>query len=198
MNSNQEWQHMIHSKQNESSTHVDMPKQTDQRERALELYNSQGLQQSQGLNDQFSLLLDPKLTPLGGVMDSDQTNKTRHFIDAWSTAERDHLSEICHNNNNRYSNSSNDKLPFSTLALSIHGGNNQSSEVSQNTQMGFGPFLGSGRESEGGEVTKSYQWMTMNNPVSWSGSLPPGGPLAEALCLGMAGSTRPPLSRGSS
>ncbi|PON38227.1 Growth-regulating factor [Trema orientale] len=188
MNSNQEWHQIMHIKQNENNTNVHMPKEAN--DRALNLYNNQGLQQSQGLNDQFSLLIDPKLTPLGGgPMDSHQSNQTRHFIDAWSMAERDHMSEIGHG---RYSVNSNNKLPFSSLALSIHGGN-EASEDSQNAQMGFGPSMGSGRESEGD--VKS-QWMM--NPVSWSGSPPPGGPLAEALCLGMAGSTRPPVSRSSS
>ena len=189
MNSNQEWQQIIHTKQNESNTNVvDVPKQTN--DRALNLYNNQGLQQSQGLNDQFSLLIDHKLTPLGGAaMDTNQTNQTRHFIDAWSMAERDHLSDI---GQNRYSVSSNEKLPFSSLALSIHGGS-ETGEESQNAQMGFGPFMASGRESEGDAKS---QWMM--NPVSWSGSPSPGGPLAEALCLGMAGSTRPPSSRSSS
>ncbi|PON73514.1 Growth-regulating factor [Parasponia andersonii] len=182
MNSNQEWQQIMHIKQNESNTNVDMPKEAN--DRALILHSNQGLQQSQGLNDQFSLLIDPKLTPLGGAaMDSHQSNQTRHFIDAWSMAERDRTSEIGHS---RYSVNSNNKLTFSSLALSIHGGN-EASEESQNAQMGFG------RESEGD--VKS-QWMM--NPVSWSGSPPPGGPLAEALCLGMAGSTRPPASRSSS
>lgn len=188
MNSNQEWQQMVHAKQNESNTNVDVSKQTN--DIALNLYNNHGLQQSQGLNDQFSLMLDPKLTSLGGgAMDSNHTNQTRHFIDAWSTAERGHLAEIGHS---RYSVSSNEKLPFSSLALSIHGGN-ETSEENQNAQLGFGPFMSSGRESEGDGKS---QWMM--NPVSWSGSPPPGGPLAEALCLGMAGSTRPAPSRSSS
>ncbi|XP_024023822.1 growth-regulating factor 8 isoform X2 [Morus notabilis] len=133
-----------------------------QSERAFDFYNNNNYQslQSQGLNEQFSSLIDPKLVP----------GQTRHFIDAWST---------------------NDKvLPYSSLSLSMQGGNNgTTSEDSENSQMGFGVE---------GDNLKSQIWL--NNTISWNGSIStspqqpqpqPGGPLAEALCLGMAGSARP-------
>ncbi|XP_030500272.2 growth-regulating factor 7 isoform X2 [Cannabis sativa] len=138
MNSNQEWQHMIHQQQ----------------------------QTKQGLNDQFSLLLDSSST-------DNQSSKTRHFIDAWSIAdERDQL---------RFSNSSSSSSSSSSsLALSIHNSNNNNEVVvSQNAQMSYNPILGSGMMMINNNNNNN------NNQVSWSGSVPHGGPLAEALCLGM-------------
>ncbi|XP_015896329.3 growth-regulating factor 8 isoform X2 [Ziziphus jujuba] len=123
------------------------------------------------LNDQCSLLLAPKLTPFQEAPNSSgQAQETRHFIDAWSAAaEREQIGEF----GNRCSVSSNDKVPVSSLSLSMSGGNGRCAEENENAKMGA---IGDMKS----------QWIM--NPVSWLGS-PPGGPLAEALCLGVAGSS---------
>lgn len=172
-NSNQaEWHQVVH---------VKPPHQQGQgQERAFGFYGQyQELQISQGLSDRFGSFIEPKLVP----------NQTRHIIDAWSMAERDHIGgEIGHHNNKYDVVSSNDKVPYSSLSLSMQGGNGNGdgSEESENSHMGFGI-----------EGDLKRQWLNNNNNIgSWnvgsssSTSPPPGGPLAEALCLGMAGSTR--------
>lgn len=125
-------------------------------------------QTHQELNDQCSSFLTPKLSHFEGALSSSKTQETRHFIDAWSSAEREHIS-------NRCSVPLNEKLPASSLSLSMCGGyGTYEEESSENIdQMGHGDM--------------KSQWMM--SPVSWLGS-PPGGPLAEALCLGISGSTR--------
>ncbi|KAB2620968.1 growth-regulating factor 8 [Pyrus ussuriensis x Pyrus communis] len=112
-------------------------------------------------------------TDYRGEIQGLQIQQTRHFIDAWSTSTSAEREE------DRVFVSPNQKLPFSSLTLSMSGGEG-SNEERENTQMGLG-VLGEERESVGG--LKS-QWM---NPMSWMMGSPPGGPLAEALCLGIAG-----------
>ncbi|XP_021816538.1 growth-regulating factor 8 isoform X2 [Prunus avium] len=192
--SNQEWEQMMQFKLGLKSCHtkcntdVDVSKQ--QNENSFNLYReytgeSQGLQTQRPSHDQYGLLLSPKLAHLEGALNSNQTQHTRHFIDAWSTTtERDSsIGEI----GNRGYVSSNQKLPFSSLTLSMSRGN-ETNEESDNTQMGLG-ILGSERENVG---DLKSQWM---NPLSCMSS-PPGGPLAEALCLGIASSTRATSSNG--
>ncbi|ONI07624.1 hypothetical protein PRUPE_5G131600 [Prunus persica] len=192
--SNQEWEQMMQFKlglkscYTKCNTDVDVSKQ--QNESSFNLYReytgeSQGLQTQRPSHDQYGLLLSPKLAHLEGALNSNQTQQTRHFIDAWSTTtERDSsIGEI----GNRGYVSSNQKLPFSSLTLSMSRGN-ETNEETDNTQMGLG-ILGSERENVG---DLKSQWM---NPLSCMSS-PPGGPLAEALCLGIASSTRATSSNG--
>ncbi|KAM2035557.1 hypothetical protein EV2_039526 [Malus domestica] len=115
-------------------------------------------------------------TDYSGEIQGLQIQQTRHFIDAWSTSTSAEREE------DRVFVSPNQKLPFSSLTLSMSGGEG-SNEERENTQMGLG-VLGEERESVGG--LKS-QWM---NPMSWMMGSPPGGPLAEALCLGIAGGSK--------
>lgn len=167
--SNQEWEHLmpfklgLNSHTNKRDTNVDLS--TQQNDSSLKLYRGD----SQGLHSQRSH------DHLGVALNSNQAQQTRHFIDAWST-ERDGIDDL--GKRKRYSASLNQKLPFSSLSLSMSGENDEANEESGYTQMGVG-VLGSERQN----VT---QWMS---PLSWMSS-PPGGPLAEALCLGIASSTR--------
>uniref|UniRef100_A0A5B7B9E1 Growth-regulating factor n=1 Tax=Davidia involucrata TaxID=16924 RepID=A0A5B7B9E1_DAVIN len=94
-----------------------------------------------------------------------------HFIDAWSSAaEREEMSDI----NNRCSVSGN--LPLSSLTLSMSG--QVGIEENENAQMG----LGVGTQGQCG-LGVSCSWMGSPPPP------PPGGPLGEALCLGIATTT---------
>ncbi|PQQ05314.1 growth-regulating factor 8 isoform X2 [Prunus yedoensis var. nudiflora] len=177
--SNQEWEQMMQFKLGLKSCYTKCNTDVDS------IQESQGLQTQRPSHDQYGLLLSPKLAHLEGALNSNQTQQTRHFIDAWSTTtERDSsIGEI----GNRGYVSSNQKLPFSSLTLSMSRGN-ETNEESDNTQMGLG-ILGSERENVG---DLKSQWM---NPLSCMSS-PPGGPLAEALCLGIASSTRATSSNG--
>ncbi|XP_038996326.1 growth-regulating factor 8-like [Hibiscus syriacus] len=109
------------------------------------------------LNEQFS----PSLASLGGSLNLNQTHSqdTRAFISAWSTADRE-VVEMDGIGSKRHVYS-NEKLPLSSLTLSMWGGNeNNREEDDENSH----------------EITET---------ISWMGSSP-GGPLAEALCLGIA------------
>ncbi|XP_059662131.1 growth-regulating factor 8 [Cornus florida] len=128
--------------------------------------------QNQQLNDQ---LVSFQASTLGG----ETTHTTRHFIDAWSSADREEINEI----SNKRSDTSRGKPPLSSLTLSMPGGNGIDEE-SEYAQMGLGMMMDSERETGGGFKS---QWL--NNPVSWMNS-PPGGPLGEALCLGIASTAK--------
>ncbi|CAN6585762.1 unnamed protein product [Malus baccata var. baccata] len=111
-------------------------------------------------------------TDYTGEIQGLQTQQTRQIIDAWSTlasAERE----------DRVFVSSNQKLPISSLTLAMCGGEG-SNEERGSTLMGIG-VLGAERESVGDLKSQRA------NPMSWMMGSPPGGPLAEALCLGIAG-----------
>ena len=103
-------------------------------------------------------------------------DETRHYIDTWSDSaltERDHASGL---------RGSAKSAPFpSARSLSIHG----DEESRENGRMGFGI------ESD---LLMRSQW----NSESWDNGSPPGGPLAEALCLGMAPSSAKESSSRSS
>ncbi|KAA8525085.1 hypothetical protein F0562_007051 [Nyssa sinensis] len=146
--------------------------------------------QNQLLNNEYYPLLGPKLDCLQASSNADRTQTTMHFIDAWSSVEREEMIEI----SNRCSVSSAGKLPLSSLTLSMSA-RDGIDEENEKAQMGLG-MMDSG---ECGGDFKS-QWL---NPVSWMGS-PPGGPLGEALCLGisstakMASNLPPPYSHSNS
>ncbi|KAK8479491.1 hypothetical protein V6N11_081519 [Hibiscus sabdariffa] len=134
--------------------------------------------QAQHLNEQFS----PSLASLGGSLNLNQTHsqETRAFIDAWSTADREVVEmDGIGSKPHVYSN---DKLPLSSLTLSMWGGNenNQEEDDDNSNEMGDFGFMGSATEN-----VRTLRPPQMVDTVSWMGSSP-GGPLAEALCLGIA------------
>ncbi|GFS44510.1 growth-regulating factor 8 [Actinidia rufa] len=133
--------------------------------------------QNQQPSDQYGSVRGPKVGCLQGGINADQTQTTRRFIDAWSSAEQEEMDEF----SNKYSGSSSGKLPLSSLTLSMSGGDGMDEEM-VNSQTGLG-MMDPERETGGGFKS---QWL---NPVSWMGS-PPGGPLGEALCLGIAGTAK--------
>ncbi|KAL5764334.1 hypothetical protein ACOSQ2_016928 [Xanthoceras sorbifolium] len=118
------------------------------------------------VHDQYSLLLGTKL-----VSHQAPTQETRHFIDAWSIAEENSVNERL-------------PVPLSSLALSMPGGGSEIIERNEDALMGSLGIMGS---SEGENVgTLRPHWMNHDSGI---GS-PPGGPLAEALCLGIASSAK--------
>ncbi|XWS61516.1 hypothetical protein CRYUN_Cryun07bG0131800 [Craigia yunnanensis] len=133
--------------------------------------------QAQHLNEQFS----PSLAFLGGSLNLNQTQsqETRSFIDAWSTAERE-VAEMDGIGSKRPV-SSNEKLPLSTLTLSMSGGNGNNQEEDDENSHQMGAFGIMDLATENMRALRPQ----MTDPISWMGS-PPGGPLAEALCLGIA------------
>ena len=137
--------------------------------------------EAQRLHDQYSLLLSPKMVS----HHAQQTQETRHFIDAWSLglggenmADEDGMGST----SNCFV-SSNEKLPLSSLTLSMSGGNETIERNENNALMASLGTMGSERENAG---ALRPHWM---NHVSGMGS-PPGGPLAEVLCLGTASSVK--------
>ncbi|GMJ00473.1 hypothetical protein HRI_003716600 [Hibiscus trionum] len=133
--------------------------------------------QAQHLNDQFS----PGLASLGGSLNLNQAHsqETRAFIDAWSTADREVEMDGIGSKRHVYSN---EKLPLSSLTLSMWGGNenNQEEEDENSHEMGAFGFMGPATEN-----VRALRSPQMVDTISWMGSSP-GGPLAEALCLGIA------------
>ncbi|XP_015574449.1 growth-regulating factor 8 isoform X2 [Ricinus communis] len=143
--------------------------------------NSHSLQ-AHRLNENCSLLLSPKSTILNPSSQT-QAQETRHFLDAWSTAMRE--SNAGGLDHDQCSDSSSEKiLPLSTLTLSMCGVS-QTNEENDNGQASstFGIM---GSDKDAASVLRPH-WMM--NHGSWMSS-PPGGPLAEALCLGISNSTR--------
>ncbi|XP_039022757.1 growth-regulating factor 8-like isoform X2 [Hibiscus syriacus] len=135
--------------------------------------------QAQHLNEQFN----PGLASLGGALNINQAHsqETRAFIDAWSTEDRevvqmDGIGSKCR----VYSN---EKLPLSSLTLSMSAGieNNQEEDDENSHEMGGFGFMGLATEN----VRALRPPPQMADNISWMGSSP-GGPLAEALCLGIA------------
>ncbi|KAM7531488.1 hypothetical protein LguiB_034898 [Lonicera macranthoides] len=106
----------------------------------------------------------------------DTPHTTRRFIDAWSTQEREDLNSV---GNKCSVSSSARKLPPSSLTLSMSGADGID-EDNTNAQLSAVEM-----EEERG-LLKSH-WL---NPAMWMGSPPPGGPLGEALCLGVAGNMK--------
>ncbi|XP_039046599.1 growth-regulating factor 8-like isoform X1 [Hibiscus syriacus] len=129
--------------------------------------------QAQHLNEQFSL----GLTSLGGALNLNQAHsqETRAFIDAWSTADREVV---------EMDGIGSKKLPLSSLTLSMSAGNieNIQEEDDENShEMGGFGFMGLATDN----VRALRPSPQMADTISWMGSSP-GGPLAEALCLGIA------------
>ncbi|XP_052208783.1 growth-regulating factor 8-like [Diospyros lotus] len=138
-----------------------------------DMVDSQGFNNQQA-NDQFCPLIGPEM--LQGATNGDESQRTRRFIDAWSLGERsgEEMDEI----GNKCSVSSGRKLPLSSLSLSMSGAIGMDEETTNALPL-MGP------EREDGSSFRS-QWP---NPVSWMSS-PPGGPLGEALCLGIVSNAK--------
>lgn len=114
------------------------------------------------LVDQSLTMQDPHQYNSLLVSPKTQTQETRHFIDAWSMAADE-------------SNTGNETLQFSSLGLSMSGGSD-TIDRNENAVMGsLGIMSGADGENVG---TLRPHWL---NHFST-----PGGPLAEALCLGIS------------
>ncbi|CAI9772614.1 unnamed protein product [Fraxinus pennsylvanica] len=113
-----------------------------------------------------SFLDHPKLAYLQGNLDlnTENTQTTRHFIDARSTGEKE---------GNEKSNASLNKKRFSpsSLTLSMSRGIKIGEDNDESAAIGIGT-MNTVKENSG-----------FSNTVSWMNS-PPGGPLGEALGLG--------------
>lgn len=141
--------------------------------------HSQGLQNQERLNDRYcSLSFSPNLATLDEAVNLGHTQDKSHFIDAWCTAERVNIGHEI----NKCS-SSNLKLQRSFHTLLPVYGEDESRNAVKNVPLAFGT-LGSEQENEG--YLKS-QWMSS---FSWMRTSPPGGPLAEALCVGNTSSAK--------
>jgi len=120
----------------------------------------------------------PKTGTLLGGLNVGQARTTRRFIDAWSSGEGEEIDEL----RNKYPVSSKGKLPLSSSLTLSMSRNDGIDDESRNAQLGLG-MMDPESESSGGGLKS--QWL---DPVSWMGSSP-GGPLGEALCLGIASTT---------
>ncbi|KAB5564670.1 hypothetical protein DKX38_004724 [Salix brachista] len=138
--------------------------------------------QSQRLNDHCSMFLSPKSTALDRALNHSQTQAqvTWHFIDACpANSGRDNICKNTH-----VSSSETSALPHSALTPSMSSGSQSetSNEGNGSAQLGsFGIVGTTDRDHQSVNGLIRPQW-TMTHGGSW-----PGGPLAEALCLGISG-----------
>ncbi|KAJ6703372.1 hypothetical protein OIU85_029343 [Salix viminalis] len=141
--------------------------------------------QSQRLNDHCSMFLSPKSTALDRTLNHSQTQAqvTWHFIDACpANSGRDNICKNTH-----VSSSETSALPHSALTLSMSSGSQSetSNEGNGSAQLGSCGIVGtSDRDHQSVNGLIRPQW-TMTHGGSW-----PGGPLAEALCLGISGDAK--------
>ncbi|KAI3828742.1 hypothetical protein L1987_02851 [Smallanthus sonchifolius] len=81
-----------------------------------------------------------------------------------------------------------------SLSLSVQSGGNEVGFDHESFQMAVGMLRGD-RDACGDVINPHHQWL---NQASWAGSggsgLAPGGPLGEALCLGMTSTQNEPYS----
>ncbi|KAG5249504.1 growth-regulating factor [Salix suchowensis] len=129
--------------------------------------------QSQMLNDHCSMFLSPKSTALDRALNHSQTQAqvTWHFIDACpANSGRDNICNTTH-----VSSSETSALPQSALTILSMSSGSQSETSNEGNGSAQLVVLGSVN------CLIRPQW-TMTNGGSW-----PGGPLAEALCLGISG-----------
>lgn len=113
------------------------------------------------------------------------SQETRSFIDAWSTAEREVGSK------GRPVSSNEKQLPLSSLTLSMSGGNGNYNQEEDDENSEMGGFGIMGLATENGRALRAPPPPPppqVVDPNLWMGSPRPGGPLAEALCLGIASS----------
>ncbi|KAJ6695221.1 GROWTH-REGULATING FACTOR 8 [Salix koriyanagi] len=139
--------------------------------------------QSQMLNDHCSMFLSPKSTALDRALNHSQTQAqvTWHFIDACpANSGRDNICKTT-----LVSSSETSALPQSALTiLSMSSGSQSetSNEGNGSAQLGSSGIVGTtDRDHQSVNGLIRPQW-TMTHGGSW-----PGGPLAEALCLGISG-----------
>uniref|UniRef100_A0A7N0TRH3 Growth-regulating factor n=1 Tax=Kalanchoe fedtschenkoi TaxID=63787 RepID=A0A7N0TRH3_KALFE len=134
--------------------------------------------QGHNQNDPCGLLLGPKLAFLNDDLNLEQTEMPRGFIDAWSTADGgDSVCKVSH----KFSDPSNKTHPISSLTLSMSGGNDANAEE-RHEHLGIG-LMDAEQDSSGLKLQQPMvNWMSTE---PWMGSTP-GGPLAEALCLGIS------------
>ncbi|KAJ6414960.1 hypothetical protein OIU84_003875 [Salix udensis] len=141
--------------------------------------------QSQRLNDHCSMFLSPKSTALDRALNHSQTQAqvTWHFIDACpANSGRDNICKNTH-----VSSSETSALPHSALTLSMSSGcqSETSNEGNGSAQLGSSGIVGtSDRDHQSVNGLIRPQW-TMTHGGSWH-----GGPLAEALCLGISGNAK--------
>lgn len=109
------------------------------------------------------------------------SNMTRGFIDAWSTADKVTGKKDCVTTSGK-------KIPISSLTLSIPGENEDDDEDLQGGNPTMIRLLERNKKDAG-------QWMnavTGMNDGNGGGTL--GGPLGEALCLGIASNNNNSIS----
>ncbi|KAK9093800.1 hypothetical protein Scep_025269 [Stephania cephalantha] len=159
--SNQDLHHLIQMKVG-SSTNGATDYQQDYQEN-LNLNSYSDNQHHQNSSDQYYMFLNNELGSLGDQMCSEQRQRPRQFIDAWSST-RDSSS----NEANKSGISSNGKFNLSNLTLSMSGNNNAHQDGNINeSQLGLGSV-------------KSLMPLSWMNPVPAIASAP-GGPLGEVL-----------------
>ncbi|KAJ0047612.1 hypothetical protein Pint_14809 [Pistacia integerrima] len=176
-NSNQEWPQMLQSKlESKRDSTMGYGEHLFNSNSYINFGGDSSVLQAQGLHDQYNQFFSPKLvshqTPTQQI--------TRHFIDAWSIGDGNMSN--ADGISNRSFVSCNEKLPQSSLTLSMSGG---SEIIERNENVGMSTLGTSGSETENVGTSRPH-WM---NHISGMGSTP-GGPLAEALCLGIASSAK--------
>ncbi|WCJ26652.1 growth-regulating factor 8 [Euphorbia peplus] len=176
-NSNEEW-HPLRSettKSDDKMYHFRESQHLDSNSYAGLRSTSSHPLQTHRLNDNCSLLLSANSASLS-PRNQTQAQETRHFLDVWSSSMRDSCSSVSGIVGNNDDGCEKGLLKASSLSLSMAGSDeNENGEASS-----FGCGLRQPGPGGGG------QWM---NHGSWMGSTP-GGPLAEALCLGISSSTK--------
>lgn len=188
-NYSQEWQHLKRDSIKDNGKVYNFYRE----EQALcsNTYRGGHSLQAQRLNDHCSVLSSPKSTTLERALSPSltQEQETRHFIDTWSTnSGRDDIGGI--GQKSYVSSSEKLVLPHSALTLSMSSGtgsetNNEGNGSAQLSSFGI---MGSSDRDHQSASGLRPQWMTSHGG-SWMVS-PPGGPLAEALCLGISSNAK--------
>ncbi|KAJ6701959.1 hypothetical protein OIU74_013177 [Salix koriyanagi] len=146
--------------------------------------------QAQRLNDHCSMFSSPKSNSLERALNPSmitEAQETRHFIDAWSTdSGRDDIGGI--GQKSYVSSSEKLVLPHSALALSPGTRSETNDEGNGGPQLSSFGIMGSWDSHHQSVSGLRPQWMTSHGG-SWMVS-PPGGPLAEALCLGISSNAK--------
>ncbi|KAK9145794.1 hypothetical protein Sjap_005697 [Stephania japonica] len=176
--SNQDLHHLIQMKVGSSTNGATDFQQNYQENLNLNSYSDS--QHHQSSSEQYYMFLNNELGSLGDQMCSEQRQRPRQFIDAWSSARDSNSNEA-----NKSYISLNGKFNLSNLTLSMSGGNAH--------QDGNGNI----DESEMGLGVKPLMPLSWMNPVPSMASTP-GGPLGEVLQSNAAAardSSKPTTSR---
>lgn len=107
------------------------------------------------------------------------SNMTRGFIDAWSTADKVDCKK-------KESVTSGKKIPISSLTLSIPGENEDNDYDDQEQGHGGNPTVGTMIRLLERNKKDAGQWINAVTGMNGGGGGTLGGPLGEALCLGIA------------